>query len=80
MREFLDDTGARWVASFLEREGEDYKGRYCLRFVPDGGAEGRSVTVEDVRWNSPKTAERTLETMSDMELRRRLKIGRGRVA
>jgi hypothetical protein len=78
MREFQDEKGGVWLASIEERDGEDYKGRYCLRFSEKGASGSEGLTVEDVRWNSPKTAERTLATMSVVELRRRLKIGLGR--
>lgn len=79
MRTFLDDTGASWVASVREREGDDYKGRYSLVLMPED-AEGRSGDVElfDVRWNSLKTAKRTIHTMSEKELRRRLTSAAGR--
>lgn len=80
MREFQDEGGATWVASVQEREDGDYKGRYLFRMSPGEGSDGSSVYLEDVRWNSPKTAERTLRTMSEEELRRRLRIGRGRAS
>jgi hypothetical protein len=80
MREFRDENGAVWVASVEERDGDDYKGRYALRITPGEGVPEEAVEVEDVRWNSPKTAERTLKTMSEGELRRRLRIGLGRKA
>jgi hypothetical protein len=83
MKEFKDESGATWTATFQERPGDDYKGRYVLVMTPDD-ADSESFPLEDVRWNSVKTAKRTLETMSEKELRRRLRIavgrGRGRVA
>lgn len=78
MREFQDEKGDTWIASIQERVGDDYKGRYCLRFSEAGAAESGALTVEDVRWNSPQTAERTLATMAVVELRRRLEIARAR--
>ena len=78
MREFLDEGGVVWVASIQEREGDDYKGRFGFRMSPKGGSQGSAVLLEDVRWNSPRTAERTLRTMSEGELRRRLRMARGR--
>ncbi len=77
MREFKDEAGVGWVASVQEREGDDYKGRFTFVVAPVGnGSQG--FPLEDVRWNSQKTAERTLMTMSEKELRRRLRIARGR--
>jgi len=78
MREFLDDVGGTWVASTEERVGDDYKGRYGFRLSPKDGSRDSALNLEDVRWNSSGTAERTLQTMSEGELRRRLRIAQGR--
>jgi hypothetical protein len=81
MRTFLDDTGASWVASVRERDGDDYKGRYWFVLTPeDPATKGEEVELIDVRWNSLKTAKRTLLTMSETELRRRLRSAAGRGA
>jgi len=79
MREFQDETGRTWVASVAERSGEDYKGRYFLRLNSEAEGEGKAVTLNDIRWNTVQTAERTLVTMSEVELRRRLRSALGRV-
>ena len=76
MREFTDADGRNWTASICEEEGTDYKGRLYLVMTPAG--EGAPVALQDVRWNSARTARRTLETMSDVELRRRLRSASGR--
>ena len=78
MREFEDADGVRWTAEVAERDGPNYKGRYHLVMTELDGAE--VVALEDIRWNSARTAERTLETMSVVELRRRLRSARGRAA
>lgn len=78
MREFEDEDGAVWVATVRERPGPDYKGQYYFFVRPKDGGEEDGVPLIDVRWNSPRTARRTLETMSDVELRRRLRQARGR--
>lgn len=79
MRTFEDWNGQKWTASVVERPGPDYKGRYHFRLVPLDGDESRGVSLVDIRWNRERTAERTLETMSVVELRRRLRqaLGRG---
>lgn len=79
MREFEDEQGRRWVASVAEREGPDYKGSFHLVMRPGDGA-GEPVELTDVRWNTARTAQRTLDTMSVVELRRRLRSARGRSA
>lgn len=78
MRKFEDDAGRTWVADVRERPGPDYKGRYYFAMTPEDGGEADVVPLVDVRWNSERTARRTLETMSDVELRRRLRSARGR--
>ena len=79
MREFLDSDGDAWVASVRSEGGLDFKGRHYLYFHP-AGAEKAGLELLDVRWNSPETAERTLATMSGVELRRRLRSALGRRA
>lgn len=76
MREFDDPQGRRWIASVAERKGPDYKGAFHLVMRPVDG--GDPVDLEDVRWNSARSARRTLETMSLVELRRRLRTAAGR--
>lgn len=76
MREFTDADGRRWIASAVEEEGTDYKGRYYMVMRPEGG--GETVALRDVRWNGERTARRTIETMSVFELRRRLRAALGR--
>ena len=47
-------------------------GRYYLYFHP-ADEDDQGVVLVDVRWNSEGTAERTLTTMSRVELRKRLR-------
>ncbi len=79
MREFLDSDGDGWVATVRSEGGLDFKGRHHLYFHP-AGAEDQGFELLDVKWNSPETAERTLATMSGVELRRRLRSALGRTA
>ncbi len=77
MKNFLDSDGGAWVATVRSLEGLDFKGRHYVYFHPEG-AEEQGVELLDVKWNSRETAERTLATMSGVELRRRLRSARGR--
>lgn len=79
MRDFTDQTGREWCAFVREEEGADYKGRMYLVLQPLDSKEGEALELKDVRWNSERTAQRTLDTMSLVELRRRLRsaVGRG---
>ncbi len=79
VRNFLDSDGGAWVATVRSEEGLDFKGRHHLYFHPEG-AEDQGVELLDVKWNRQLTAERTLATMSGVELRRRLRSARGRSA
>jgi len=78
MREFTDAEGRTWSASAAEASGEDYKGRMYMVFRPVDGPPEEELRLTDVRWNSERTARRTLETMSVVELRRRLRSALGR--
>jgi hypothetical protein len=61
-----------------EEQGADYKGRLFLVMTPKDDAGSGEVSLDDIRWNSERTARRTLETMSVVELRRRLRSALGR--
>jgi hypothetical protein len=76
MRQFEDEAGLEWTADVTEASGVDYKGRFHL--VMRAGDD--EVFLDDVRWNSERSAARTLETMSVVELRRRLRSARGRAS
>jgi hypothetical protein len=78
MKEFTDAEGRRWRASAREEPSVDYKGRYFLVLEPVDGAMGEAFELEEVRWNSERTAMRTISTMSGFELRRRLRSALGR--
>ena len=80
MRSFQDERGRTWMASVRERPGHDYKGRYSFVFALEGEEDGEPIELADVRWNSLKTAQRTLATSSEVELRRRLRSARGRAS
>ncbi len=80
MRDFTDHEGLTWTADFREAAGLDYKGRFYLVFR-QGGTESDDadeLPLGDVRWNTERTARRTIETMSVVELRRRLRSAQGR--
>ena len=78
MREFTDSEGRNWSAFAVTAGGTDYKGRLHLVLRPTDGGRGGDVELRDVRWNSARTARRSLETMSVLELRRRLRSAAGR--
>lgn len=80
-REFEDERGVTWLAGVRERPGLDFKGRFYFVATRKDDASSRAepdVWLGDVCWNSEATARRTLETMSGVELRRRLREATGR--
>jgi hypothetical protein len=72
---FTDEGGHAWVASAREEVTPRHHGRWYLVFRPEGD-EGPGFPMPEVRWQNPETAERTLRTMAQGELRRRLNIVR----
>jgi len=77
MKTFTDASGRGWIASVREEEGPDYKGRWFLVLEAEDRS-GERLELQDIRWNGERTARRTLETMSAVELRRRLRAALGR--
>jgi hypothetical protein len=71
MRSFVDAQGRAWVASAREEDTPRHHGRWYLVFHPaDDDAD--VLPIPEVRWQTRATAARTLDTMSDFELLRRL--------
>jgi hypothetical protein len=77
MKEFHDAHGSVWVASAREENTPRHHGRWFLVFHPAGG-EDALLAMPEVRWQTRATAARTLRTMSEFELRRRLHLVRER--
>jgi len=77
MKQFTDEMGAAWVASARQEDTARHHGRWYLVFHP-AGDDGGIMPMPEVRWQTRATADRTLNAMSDFELRRRLHIVRER--
>lgn len=77
MKQFTDENGASWVAGAVEETTPRHHGRWYLVFHPETDAE-RILPMPEVRWQTRATAARTLHTMSEFELRRRLNTVRER--
>lgn len=77
MKQFTDETGAAWAADVREENTPRHHGRWYLVMHP-AGDESAVFAMPEIRWQTRATAERTLRTMSDFELRRRLHILRER--
>jgi hypothetical protein len=71
MKRFTDEQGTEWVASAVEEDTVRHYGRWYMVFErADNSSE--KVPVPEVRWQNRPNAQRTLDTMSEFELRRRL--------
>ena len=77
MRNFQDDRGREWTASAREEDTPRHHGRWVLVFHP---AEDPAAVIPlpEVRWQTAQSAERTLRTMAEFELVRRLISARAR--
>lgn len=73
MKKFTGGDGREWVATAREEDTPRHHGRWYLVLHP-GDNGGPELALPEVRWKSRHTAERTLQTMSDFELRRRLRM------
>lgn len=73
MKRFKDEQGTEWTASVIEEDTPRHHGRFILVLRPAAG-EGPDLILPEVRWQSAHSAERTLNTMGEFELRRRLRI------
>lgn len=75
MKSIVDESGVDWTATAREEKTPRHHGRWYLVFE---SADGRVLPMPEVRWQTRVTAQRTLLTMSDFELLRRLHIVRER--
>ena len=73
MKTFQDEHGGTWVATAREESTPRHHGRWYLVFHPTSD-EDRLLAMPEVRWQTYASARRTLATMSDFELRRRLHL------
>lgn len=71
MKQFVDDSGRTWIATAVEEDTPRHHGNWYLVFQP-ADEPARRYAMPEVRWQTAATAARTLRTMSDFELRRRL--------
>ncbi len=71
MKNFTDERGGKWVARAVEENTPRHHGKWYLVFEPVE-RPGERLPVPEVRWQTQASGARTLRTMSDFELRRRL--------
>lgn len=79
MRTFQSETGQWWVAGAREEDTPRHHGRWYMILHPQDD-EAAVLVLPEIRWQTRASAERTLETMSLFELRRRLEIAQRRAS
>lgn len=77
MRNFTDDEGREWIASAREEQTPRHHGRWVLVFHPAGESDAL-IPLPEVRWQTAQSAARTLRTMAEFELVRKLLSARSR--
>lgn len=71
MRTFKDESGQGWTAGVEREDTVRHHGLWYMVIRRDG-VSAAPLDVPEIRWQTEATAERTLLTMSEFELRRRL--------
>lgn len=74
MRSFIDGSGREWIVTAREEETPRHHGRWYLIFHPADKAVGQELPLPEVHWQTRETAERTILSLSAVELRRRLRV------
>lgn len=72
MRKFTDESGREWIAGTAREKTMRHHSLYYLVFKSAAGGEDE-YPVPEIRWQTAATGDRTLRTMSEFDLRRRLK-------
>lgn len=77
MKQFTAEDGREWVATAQEEDTPRHHGRWFMVLHPADEPDNE-LAIPEIRWKNRHTAERTLATMGEFELRRRLRIATGR--
>lgn len=79
MRSITDEQGRTWIASAREEVTPRHHGRWYMVFhLDEPGAP--DLPVPEIRWQTVESAERTIQSMSEFEVRRRLHAASARAA
>lgn len=73
MKNFNGEDGREWVATAAEEDSPRHHGRWYMVLHP-AEDEARRLMLPEVRWQNRMTAERSIRSMSEFELRRRLRM------
>jgi hypothetical protein len=78
MKTFTATDGREWVATAAEEEVSRHHGRWYMVLRPADDPE-TTLVLPEVRWQTARTADRSIRTMSRFELERRLRMASNRV-
>jgi hypothetical protein len=73
MKNFAGEDGREWVATADQEDVPRHHGRWYMVLRPADEA-GPRLVLPEVRWQTRHTAERSIQSMSEFELRRRLRM------
>jgi hypothetical protein len=78
MKTFQGEDGREWMATTAEEDVPRHHGLWymVLRSTGDDAVE---LALPEVRWQTRHTADRSIQAMSDFELRRRLRMAARRM-
>lgn len=78
MKSFQGEDGRQWVATTAEEDSPRHHGRWYLVLRP-GDDDTTELALPEVRWQTRHTADRSIQAMSQFELRRRLRMAARRM-
>jgi hypothetical protein len=78
MKTFTGEDGREWVATAVQEDAPRHHGRWFM-VLRAADAPDVELVLPEVRWQSRHTAERSIRTMSEFELRRRLRMAANRL-
>jgi hypothetical protein len=78
MKTFRGEDGREWVATSAEEDAPRHHGRWYMVLHPAEQPDVK-IVLPEVRWQTAQTADRSIRTMSEFELRRRLRMASHRV-
>ena len=71
MRSVTDEQGRTWIATATEEQTPRHHGRWYMVFRGEDGSP--ELPLPEARWQTHESADRTIATMSEFDLRQRLR-------
>lgn len=77
MKTFTGEDGREWRATAAEEDAPRHHGRWYM-VIRSTDPPDTELALPEIRWQTRHTAERSIRTMSEFELRRRLRMAANR--